>query len=303
MSETCGNRFYAGGSQELGIKPEWIGEPCILKPGHPEQHDDGKGARWGNPAAPDSRPALDPQRTCTMCKGSGKMPGHFDVEAYLDSEAQPAASRGAQAREAHWISELRCLHERGQDQAFCACGWSGTLQFSVGAAVATWWRHVDKVAAQPSQESLREALRAVMPYAIIYAQKPEGEGDYYECPICNYEDHDAKSKTEMKHYNNCPLFDVLASTAPAGGAGSEHQIHVDEQDSVKGPDTSHLPILRLPHRGGAAGSEAQLRKLITKFRSTTPWSTSKNVGMDEFLDAADQLEAALQQPTEGNSGS
>ena len=47
----------------------------------------------------------------------------------------------------HWVSEVRCDHKNKLDKVFCACGWEGTWEFSVGMAVMTWWKHVDALLA------------------------------------------------------------------------------------------------------------------------------------------------------------
>lgn len=43
---------------------------------------------------------------------------------------------------AHWLFEMRCNHELKTDVAFCACGWAGTMQPSVGMAAKEWATHV-----------------------------------------------------------------------------------------------------------------------------------------------------------------
>lgn len=43
---------------------------------------------------------------------------------------------------AHWLTEMRCDHEAKTDKAFCACGWRGKSQPSVGQAAKDWAKHV-----------------------------------------------------------------------------------------------------------------------------------------------------------------
>ena len=49
---------------------------------------------------------------------------------------------GARMRLAeHWLYQMECRHEKRQDIAHCACGWTSNPMESVGVAANEWARH------------------------------------------------------------------------------------------------------------------------------------------------------------------